>query len=292
MAPKVFHDSAALPDSYGVRVIGREWTLHDLTDAASHVSRESRTTWSHYQNEIARRGNGWHGGCPTLESAQTLVGTGWQEGGDRLSGVVADLAANIPTAKTRTRKPCWSDNGNDLSVDRALAGEWDQAWRSSRREVTRGPSTVDLVVLWANPGHVSSEDVFWTGAVAAVVCDVLESAGYRVGIQAWKCNSFRDGTAVNRIAIKEPHEGMRIDGVASILCHAGPYRQLGFAVNAANPWDCGEGFGKPLRAVAELPAALRPDPDSQLVIEAVYSKDQAIAQIKRLIGKVTETTVE
>src|SRR5690606_14947015 len=106
----------------------------------------------------------------------------WEDGARRLQDITRELTP--PTTMSRRRKPAWREEGDELSVDRALTGQWDAAWRSSRRVWCAGPATVTLLTYWGGNAVVTTDQLFWQGAAAAVLCDALEDAGYRVQLIA------------------------------------------------------------------------------------------------------------
>ncbi len=235
----------------------------------------------------------WYGSdsIKSLADIRAILDGGWKEGADRLTDLARDLGDKMPAAKTRKRKAEWKDDGADLDVDRALAGQWDTAFRDSRRVWTSGPTTVALNVSWGGHFGQSAEDLFWSGAVLAVLCDLLENAGYAVELNAFILTKpgfdGDEGCGVNQIVIKAPNEALRIDALAGIVCHAGVFRTLGFRTLLQTPWDIGSGLGSmsswdymdpKLEALGRSPEGVR--------INSCTNRESAVREISRVLASI------
>jgi hypothetical protein len=74
----------------------------------------------------------------------------------------------------------------------------------------------------------TAEELFWQGAAAAVITDILEEAGYRVEVYANRVSERHGRRHCIRVKVKEADMPMRLDGVVAVLCHAGIFRTFGF----------------------------------------------------------------
>ncbi len=182
----------------------------------------------------------WYGGLGSQKDAETLITEGWPDGLKKIAGMRSDLSLSDLGIKSRRRVGRWSDNGDDLHTDRAMRGEWDQAWRQSRREWTNGPTHIDLVSDWGGSWMLSAEELFWKGAAMVVCADILCDAGYSVRmLAAGLCQAPKGGPMANVITIKDYADPLNLDGVASVLCHAGIFRSFGFRLLLLQPQDVG-----------------------------------------------------
>lgn len=231
----------------------------------------------------------WRGGISTREQVTALLNDGWQQGANDLSTLSRDPGfASLPGVRTRKRVSRWSDAGEDLNIDRALRGDWDIAWRTSRREVTAGPTCIDLISAWGGACGRSAEELFWSGAAMLVACDLLEQAGYRVRLLATMAIDSRGGSRPTHradVILKDDHEPLRVDALAGVVCHAGVFRTVGFREICRAPWSVGYSLGSYL-GVGSLPADLAPDAESSIIMPDAYDRASAARNIAAVIRKV------
>lgn len=241
-----------------------------------------------------RRDPEWYFGLRSIKQAADLLANGWREGVARLVGCANDIAP--PQAKSRKRRVTWRDEGDDLSVDRALKGEWDSAWRASRREWVAGPSHVTLFAPFGGHCGRTPDELFWTGAAALVLADKLEAAGYPVrlvGTSAMITSARGAGLLDHRamrvdVILKESTEPVRIDALASVLCHAGVFRTFGISAHAAIPGDVGYLMGQPrgINDLAEQFTAGNEMPEGALVLPPVTSREACISTIHSTLANL------
>lgn len=243
----------------------------------------------------------WYGGATSQAEITGYLTNGWIAGASKLTGLVESMP-ELPAATSRRRKPTWADNGDDLNIDRALRGEWDTAWRTSRRVRTLGTTTIDVIALCGGNGTRSAEELFWSGASAVVICDLLESAGYQVRLTAASVcevvgtRSAGEGSYVAHVVtMKESHEPLRVDIVASILCHAGVFRTHMFHSRMTHPVYMGEGMGATRGWTdPEVWGAVKvvmPESTEAVKLDHTYSREDCIAQITKTIGKLNARVV-
>jgi hypothetical protein len=104
--------------------------------------------------------------------------------------------------------------------------------------------------MWGGRYDQTAEELFWQGAVAAVLTDILEEAGYRVEVYANRVLEHSGRRHCIRVKVKEADMPMRLDGAAAVLCHAGIYRTFGFLCIEQAEFDVGgwgHGHGSELR---------------------------------------------
>lgn len=215
-----------------------------------------------------------------------------------------DLINDVPAAKSRRRRTVWSDQGDELNVDRAMRGDWDQAWRKAQRQWTNGPSTVEIAAHFGGNCDKTSDQLFWGGAAALVICDILEDAGYNVAISGYQLTNQsarhdgkgdagwgRNNLSVDKVLIKQAGEPLREDAVASVVCSAGVFRTLGFrAIMGADVFNVDGGLGSTSSWQIAEPMLREAGrwPEEAIKINSVYSRETAIAEIKRVIKMVQD----
>ena len=228
-------------------------------------------------------------GCITHSSdAEALVAKGWAEGAERIDALRRTLRSTVKPPLSRKRRQIWSDDGETLDADRALAGQWDTAFRTTKRAMVRAPAMVSILVNWGGNWSVAAEQLFWQGAQAVVLSDILEDAGYRTRITAvGAVDSYRNVKA-SVIHVKDHGEPLRIDAVASIICHGGVYRCFGFAQTVLAPWDVGGSLGCHLD-IAEARRILEDAdewPSDALAMSDAYDQDRAAENVARALAAI------
>jgi hypothetical protein len=229
----------------------------------------------------------WYGGLKKTSDAKKLLTDGWVEGAERIMKFRSELASLVPAPRSRRRVPRWDDDGHTVDVDRALAGRWDAAYRTARRETVLGPQMVELLGTFGGNCSVSAEEMFWNGATALILTDILEEAGYSVRLVSASYTNGGGGLTTTRIELKDSGEPLRIDALASIVCHAGVYRTFGFAAILHSPFDVGCGLGSHVKA-PEGNRQLGSLHNSEAICLADTSdKEDAVDEIKRVLKLIT-----
>lgn len=228
------------------------------------------------------------GGLETQADLIALLRDGWADGATKAQALAQEIGTPAQ-AKARRRVRCWADNGAELNIDRALRGEWERAYRGSRREMRAGSTVIDLVVAWGGNASMTADHLFWGGATMLVLTDVLESAGYRVRLIAAdpvrhyeKDNTFMWSSVV----VKEASDPLSVEALAAVTCHAGVYRTLGFAAVGSTPVDIHTGIGytetiKKLRPMLEAAGEWS---EGSIVVEHAYNRETAVAEIAKAVG--------
>lgn len=236
----------------------------------------------------------WYGASSVEEASDRLL-KGYPEGAAKLANVAQDLT-DLPQAKIRRRVLRWSDNGDDLNIDRAMRGDFDRAFRSSRRQYLSGPQTIEIFSNLCADSCYSADEVFWQGAAAAVLTDVLENAGYRVALTATNASACGRGygTAVRfDYPIKSESDPMSIDALAGVLCAPSTYRCLSLRAHESAPLSnfTGHGSGYWPEVARTLKAKDMWFPETAIVLTPTYSREAAIEEISRVL-KLVESAGE
>lgn len=233
----------------------------------------------------------WAGAAGQKEASRYIT-NGWSEGAQRISELKG-LIANPPAPVSRKRVGRWADTGDSLHIDRALRGEWDTAFRTSRRVFTQGPQVVDLYATIGGSCARSGEELFWAGAAAAVACDVLESAGYSVRLTgSLICAGDQNSSMGCRldVLIKEAGDALAIDTAAFVLSHKAALRVLAFSYLHDMP-GCGDKCGYwPQEYINRASNALKTEglyfPEGSITIGQVFNRTDAINAIQEIIANV------
>src|SRR6266568_4863367 len=228
----------------------------------------------------------WMGGLRSWEEAAAVLAKGWPEGAERLRVLTQKLSSQVPQAKSIRRKLTWADAGDEICRDRLQSGQLDSCWRTMRRALFVAPQTVAIETTWGGHYGQTAEELFWQGAAAAVLTDILEEAGYRVEVYANRVSQRRSGDRhLSRVKVKEAEMPMRSDGVAAVLCHAGIFRTFGFLCIEQSESDMGHwGHGHGSELSPEASIVLNGGMEC-IAIGTITTEAQAVAEIKRILAE-------
>lgn len=234
--------------------------------------------FQHYTSE-------WMGGLHSWKEATDILGNGWPEGAERLRALAGKLSTQLPQAKSIRRKVSWLEEGDEICRDRLQAGQIEQCWRTMRRSPFVAPQTVAIETTWGGHYQQTVEELFWQGAAAAVLTDILEEAGYRVELYANRVSQERGQRHCTRLKVKEADMPMRLDGVAAVLCHAGIFRTFGFlcieqAEFDVRDWAHGHGSELSRQDAEVLNGGIE-----SVHIGTISTQSQAIAVVRQFIEK-------
>ncbi len=174
----------------------------------------------------------WYGlPVRTGKEAIEILRNGWSDGAKRINDNMNKLEA--PRAKSPRRRPVWSDQGDTLDMQRVYCGRLDVAWRRTVRREATGPAQITLVANLSISGGTSAEVLFWRGAAAIKLADILTEAGYSVQIVSAYGNrkgSDHHGEThwTTEIILKPFHAPLDLAAVASGAACAATLRALMF----------------------------------------------------------------
>ena len=229
----------------------------------------------------------------TWDEVKTLASEGWVGGVERIADLVSELRSAVPETEDITPRYIWTDQGDEYDIHRTWSGEFEKMFYGRDETVAPGPRIVNLVAPVGGNSGKKDEELFWLGATTLVLADLLERAGYRVGIKGYNAAKAYGGTldcAVN--LLKSPDQHVQLATIASAMCLPVYFRAVAFRYKGRAPYDVGSGWGG--AAYAEKDAKLRKhmeregvlDSESILVHE-VRDKEACIKEVQRII-KVIE----
>lgn len=276
--------------------------VHENGNNAYIVQDEHSSRDNHFRQVVQDRQRGkvnsWLGNdIASMEDAYGLLNQGWADGAVRAGEMAMDLVGRIEAMEGFRIRAKWSDTGEELDPDRAIAGEWDVAWQEpTRRRVAGASNIVTLAGSYGGNSNIDSESLFWSGAQMIAVTDLLERAGYRVELMGASHTRFGNNVRyLNIIHAKGPDEPLRPDALASVFSNAGVYRTIGFELYFRNPVRLTYGIGHGEHSVASMTSAFQkahemshghiPMPD--VVLGEAYNRKDAVKNILATIRAVT-----
>lgn len=209
-------------------------SVAELLDASNKPLRvaANRQLWEN--KRIERKRSDWYGIDGTAADCRQIIVNGWQVAIDRMSQLSAQLSDNLPQAEGVARKIVRSDSRGRLDIHAVNTGRLSVAWVSKQRTVTRAPLPVQIIVNVCDHGGVNADVLAWRGVTAMTLSQMLQKAGYLVGIQAaipaqLHSASSRHGPEVLILVDVKP-VGQRLDMVtlSSTVGFPGFFRSFGF----------------------------------------------------------------
>jgi len=193
----------------------------------SEMARD-RDNFGQYQSTLWGYLDNWR-------DAVALFNNGWQDGVDKLrqelhTFPVSDLAPAAPSVR---RRRVFTNEGDDVRIDVAMAGNWDRAFERRAKRKSDTPSVLSIGCGFGGNSDVNHEMMFWTGLQMAVIAELLETAGYRVELRALKANSRVGYSHCQDWTVKHADQPLRMDMAMALFGHAGVYRTVGWAGNKA-----------------------------------------------------------
>lgn len=262
-----------------------------------------------YKEAVLKRyDKGWHGELPDgkdiIEQATKLLNCGSKKDVEKLQGLAEKCRKLIPPLGFGRRKRRFtSDGGDELDLDRWREGA-EAPWIDYNRSGTKPSPYVTLVGQFGGNCGVTPEQMFWSGACAVSMTDVLEDLGFRVRLAGAFTNYQGDGlvakasgeeAAVERrvtitvLNVKGYDEPLRLGPTSFALCHSGYFRTFGFGMILQSSIYTGYGLGS-CRNITQEDAPYVSDDTVVIVPVATDEKtakksiETAIEELKRQFG--------
>lgn len=222
------------------------------------------------------------------DAVYAAVNEPWEEGIEMLEQMLEQLdAADLPQPVSRRRKVRYNeDDGDELDYDRVRCGQ--PYWRASRRQNTRGPQTITIVIDVTTPHYEMARDILWRGAAAIALAKRLEEAGYRV--ELWAVNTTSglwDGNTTGFIAVRLKRPSDPIDCATLVSAVSGwAYRTLWFRSMLVGHSRVSSHLGScRLPRDKELDQISR-DPE-RILVAGAFNYTDALAQVRAALERIT-----
>lgn len=255
----------------------------DFADSVSESRCEDHGDPTH-RSFVGRQFSDWG-------DAKRATRTAWPQGLEVLERMIRDLDdTEIDQPRSRRRRTRFAeDDGYELDYDRLRSGQ--PYWRTSRRENTRGPATVTVLVDVGANCRVNHEDILWRGAAAIALTKRLEEAGYRVELwsvslteRVWAYRSKNPITVMDSVCLKRP--GDPIDESTLISAVAGWfYRTVGFRAWCSGSHSIHRGLGHHRAPMAkELDHVSRDE--NRTLIAGCFTYSSAVDHVRQAISNL------
>lgn len=195
------------------------------------------------------------GRLKNLASVDKRLEGGWKDGSEKSLKLAEGLADKISQPLSIRRRIKWSDNGDEFDRERLNDGHFDTCWRTTHREVAVAVPVITIAMSWGANANVSHEQMFWSGAAALALTQVLEKAGYQTSLTAIAPTRYDYGghNQAMCVTVKRAGEYMRSDALASIICLGATFRTYGFMGTYLAPWKISDDLGSHINIESLMP---------------------------------------
>lgn len=203
-------------------------------DAVELTPRVAANKTHHDHFLVDNRDSDWYGaGCHDGRAVLQAMRDGWTEGRDRMNQLRDKLTHIELTPRDRRRRIVRGPQGDTLDMFAVWAGRFDTCWKAPRRLPSYGPQRIDIVANMICSGGEHSDVLFYRGAAAAVLADMLEQAGYMVRLTVnfggkAKATKGESKSCSCRIVVKDHGQPFDVTSVSAVIL-PGFFRALGHA---------------------------------------------------------------
>lgn len=252
---------------------------------ASHASQAQRV----FTRDVG--GEEWLG-APSVAELQRRLKNGWADGVAKIEKIATrELSAPASVRRRKTR----SDQGDELDMQAVWRGDLNRAWSRTRRANKVGCRTVSIVIDLCASAGVSSSRLFWRGASALRLAQLLTESGYAVALFGAFGGKRTDSTGKLNLAqlveIKSEDSPLDMDKLAALTAMAGFFRTSLFAGihYAADQFghEADDGLGVPAPEHIKTAVSMLPIPQNVIIQRNVLDEkaandwiDEALKQIE------------
>lgn len=270
------------------------WSIESTTDGMGKKYSEK------YRSGTFEGNAGWINGdwsplpAPDPKALDELCATGWAEGVSKVSDLAQDLRKTVPEVVDVHDTYEWQDEfGDELDILRLYAGEMDKMWYRDTSDYRPSTRVVRLMVPVGGNSNLSGDQLFWSGAAATVLTDLLQEAGYRVELQSYFISDHsgsgtNDAVTVTVTDIKSAEDYVSLADIAMSCSLPAFFRGIAFRWYTVAPFYIGWGWGSDAskRLKEMLPALGLVEHGETLVVDQARNREEAIKVIASALEQV------
>ena len=233
-------DISSAPRMGDVRA-SRESLVGRYDDFASFVHDAQRVApWQdqgaarYHRYWIDKRGGDWYGlpDDADFDLVRAVVFAGWPDGLRKMEAALGQIEVSIPPLSVR-RSRLRGDHGDDLDIHRVYSGDLAHAFTSMKRPPGTKRKPLSIVVDSIAYGGRDADSMFWQGAAALKLGELLSNAGYSVELHsAFKAEA--DCEIDVRVLTKASGAPLDLCSAAATLALPAFFRCIGHAWIHAN----------------------------------------------------------
>lgn len=167
---------------------------------------------------------GWLG-APSLAVMQERLKRGWPEGVTKLEKLATK---ELESPQSVRRRRFRGDQGDEVDMQAVWRGDMSRAWTRTRRANRSAVRSVSIVIDLGAACNVTADRLFWRGASALKLAEILTVAGYNVAIYgaaaSADCATTGSLNSVQFVEIKAEDSPMDMDKLAALTAMPGFFR--------------------------------------------------------------------
>jgi len=264
MQTHTINDVRYMNDGKNFAVVGRPAAITQNFKRYEEIQKElpwemGRGTEQNYRIAAMTSGDtldmvGWvNGECADADrvndfaDVETKAVRGWSNGVERLAEITKQVERDVPLPESVMPQIHWGDQGDEFDIHRMYSGNLDASWSSETGGLETGPRIVRLLIPFGGNCDKTMEQLFWTGAAAVILGDVLENAGFSVQLDGYHIGkqSHSSHYSAQVLTLKHAGEALNPSAIAWSLCHPASFRTAtSFYNNVFSPhkWNT-SGYG-------------------------------------------------
>ncbi|MCP4451274.1 MAG: hypothetical protein GY809_07410, partial [Planctomycetes bacterium] len=110
-----------------------------------------------------------------------LLSGGWTDGAKVIYDMAHKMQARLPIPKDLRRRIRYGNTGDEIRVNRMLAGQYTDLWKSRKRQHVVSQPVITIAAHYCSLWSPPSEQIV-SGGLAAALAYILEEYGYRCEI--------------------------------------------------------------------------------------------------------------
>ena len=192
------------------------------------------------------------------------------------------------------RKMRWAEFGNEVDIHKVLSGNLSRSWRECKRRSRVGRKKILLVCDVGGHCGRTDEEMFWTGAVTALLAEALVNSGQIVSVVvSGQTQKWGVGVPVLRWActVKPFGAHMAPEALVAYTALSGFFRTYGFRVKLTQPEDCYHNLGYPMH-VEEGFDYYNQANVQQVIVPKVWDLNSAKNAVNKLVGELYGTSAK
>jgi len=230
------------------------------------------------------------GDMHSIEDLDKRLTEGWAEGAEKALTLSEGLLEGIQAPLSIRRRIRYADDGDEFDKERLIDGHLDTCWRTTVRQIAVATPIINIATGWGGNCIMSHDKLFWSGAAALALCNVLEGSGYQTSLTCISPTRLEDWAQYNAtcIEVKQAGEYMRPDALASVLCFAPTFRVYGFMGIYTGNHKTTMGLGYHIPVEDLIPAIIETGfmAVPQIVLPDSYNKNAARKTVENALAEL------
>lgn len=116
-----------------------------------------------------------------MRQTRALLAEGWTDGAKVIYDMAHKMQARLPIPKDLRRRIRYGNTGDEIRVNRMLAGQYTDLWKSRKRQHVVSQPVITIAAHYCSLWSAPTEQIV-SGGLAAALAYILEEYGYRCEI--------------------------------------------------------------------------------------------------------------